>query len=82
MTATVRSRLRSDLTAALKAGDRLAVAALRSALAAIDNAEAVDAGSLPQRATSSEHLAGASVVGCVLNGAAAASTPYLKSYER
>ena len=29
-----------------------------------------------------EHLAGSSVVGCVLNGAAAASTPYLRAYER
>ena len=29
-----------------------------------------------------EHLTGASVVGCVLNGAALASTPYLKSYVR
>src|SRR4029453_18177469 len=29
-----------------------------------------------------EHLAGASVVGCVLNGAAAAATPYLRSYVR
>ena len=29
-----------------------------------------------------EHLTGASVVGCVLNGAELASTPYLKSYVR
>jgi uncharacterized protein YqeY len=38
----LRQRLRAALPAALKGGDRVAVAALRSALAAIDNAEAVD----------------------------------------
>ena len=38
----LRQRLRAALPAALKARDRLAVAALRSTLAAIDNAEAVD----------------------------------------
>src|SRR5262249_57611548 len=38
----VRQRLREALRAAMKARDRLAVAALRSTLAAIDNAEAVD----------------------------------------
>jgi hypothetical protein len=41
--ATVRSRLRRALPAAMKARDMTAVAALRSALGAIDNAEAVDA---------------------------------------
>ena len=41
--ATVRSRLRGALPAAMKARDMTAVAALRSALGAIDNAEAVDA---------------------------------------
>jgi uncharacterized protein len=38
----VRDRLRRALPAAIKAQDTVAVAALRSALAAIDNAEAVD----------------------------------------
>jgi len=38
----IRSRLRRALPAAIKARDLPAVAALRSALAAIDNAEAVD----------------------------------------
>jgi uncharacterized protein len=38
----VRDRLRRALPAAIKAKDTVAVAALRSALAAIDNAEAVD----------------------------------------
>jgi uncharacterized protein YqeY len=38
----LRQRLRDGLPVALKARDRTAVAALRSTLAAIDNAEAVD----------------------------------------
>ncbi|GAB0107961.1 hypothetical protein JMUB6875_69640 [Nocardia sp. JMUB6875] len=38
----LRDRLRAAIPAAMKARDRAAVAALRSALAAIDNAEAVD----------------------------------------
>ncbi|WP_420121076.1 hypothetical protein [Nakamurella sp.] len=37
----IRARLRSGLTAAMKARDKEAVAALRTALAAIDDAEAV-----------------------------------------
>ena len=40
---TVRDRLRTALTAAMKSRDTTATAALRSALAAIDNAEAVEA---------------------------------------
>jgi uncharacterized protein len=58
--ASMRSRLREHLTAALKARDAVAVAALRSALAAIDNAEAVDAGAAAPRPPSSPHVAGAS----------------------
>jgi uncharacterized protein len=38
---SLRERLRAALPAAMKARDRAAVAALRSTLAAIDNAEAV-----------------------------------------
>lgn len=38
----LRQRLRDALTTAIKARDRVAAAALRSTLAAIDNAEAVD----------------------------------------
>lgn len=38
----LRDRLRAAVPAAMKARDRSTVAALRSALAAIDNAEAVD----------------------------------------
>lgn len=57
----VRTRLRDDLTAALKARDRVAVAALRSALAALDNAEAVEGESIPVSRPVSEHIAGATV---------------------
>ncbi|MGH3094516.1 MAG: GatB/YqeY domain-containing protein [Streptosporangiales bacterium] len=48
----MRTAMRRDLTAALKAIDRVTVSALRSALAAIDNAEAPPAG---------EHVAGYAV---------------------
>ncbi|MEV0245980.1 hypothetical protein AB0H76_05240 [Nocardia sp. NPDC050712] len=41
--AGLRDRLRAALTVAMKARDRDAAAALRSALGAIDNAEAVEA---------------------------------------
>jgi uncharacterized protein len=44
----------------MKSRDRVAVAALRTTLAAIDNAEAVDASSVAQPKTGSEHVAGAS----------------------
>ncbi len=55
----MRARLRHDLTAALKSRDPVAVAALRSALAAIDNAEAVSVDSTSVPAPTSEHIAGA-----------------------
>jgi uncharacterized protein YqeY len=45
MTEPLRDRLRAALPAALKARDRATAATLRATLAAIDNAEAVDAGS-------------------------------------
>ena len=51
--------MRRDLTAALKARDHVAVAALRSAIAAIDNAEAVDPSRAGRKGASSEHVAGA-----------------------
>lgn len=44
---TVRTRLRNALPVAMKARDMTAVAALRATLAAIDNAEAVDAAQAP-----------------------------------
>jgi hypothetical protein len=57
--AALRATLRRDLTAAMKARDPDAVAALRTAIAAIDNAEAVaDPGTAPAAATSA-HIAGA-----------------------
>jgi uncharacterized protein YqeY len=51
--------MRRDLASAMKARDQAVVAALKTALAAIDNAEAVaDERSAP-REGSSEHIAGA-----------------------
>jgi uncharacterized protein YqeY len=44
---SLRDRLRGALPEAMKARDTVAVAALRSALAAIDNAEAVGAAQVP-----------------------------------
>ncbi|MGH3812657.1 MAG: GatB/YqeY domain-containing protein [Pseudonocardiaceae bacterium] len=55
---TVRDRLRAALPEAMKARDSVAVAALRSALGAIDNAEAVDAGRAPQPGAGHARLAG------------------------
>jgi hypothetical protein len=58
----IRTRLRRALTAALKARDQGAVSALRSALSAIGNAEAIDPGepgSGRPAATGSDHFAGA-----------------------
>jgi uncharacterized protein len=54
----MRAHLRDDLTAALRARNRVAVTALRSALAAIDNAEAVPAGHPLDSVTGNEHVAG------------------------
>ena len=55
----MRTSLRDDLKAALKARDRTAVAALRSALAAIENAEAVPADHPADSLTGDGHIAGA-----------------------
>lgn len=44
----MKEALRSALTQALRSRDGVAVAALRSALAAVDNAEAPDAGLAPE----------------------------------
>jgi uncharacterized protein YqeY len=56
----LRAALRADLAAAMKSRDADAVAALRTAIAAIDNAEAVDR---PEReaATTSDRFAGSHV---------------------
>jgi uncharacterized protein YqeY len=57
------ARLRAALTAALSSGDRATVAALRSALAAVGNAEAVgpaiEPGPAGPAVVPSEHFAGA-----------------------
>ncbi|WP_328606453.1 GatB/YqeY domain-containing protein [Amycolatopsis sp. NBC_00345] len=57
----MRTNLRRALTTAMKNRDRAAITALRSALAAIDNAESVPAEHLPSSAASNEHVAGAAV---------------------
>jgi uncharacterized protein len=53
----VRQRLGGALTAAMKERDAVAVGALRSVLAAIDNAEAVDRGQAPPSGVSHARLA-------------------------
>lgn len=57
--ADLRGRLQSALTEARKARDRDAADALRSALGAIDNAEAVDTVGRPSVAESNSDIAGA-----------------------
>ena len=54
----MRSRLRHDLRAAIKARDRTTTRALRSALSAIENAEATEVIRDPRVATGSEYVAG------------------------
>jgi uncharacterized protein YqeY len=56
---SVRQRLRSALREALRSRDVTAASALRSALAAIDNAEAIPFSRTSTTASSSEHFAGA-----------------------
>ena len=56
--APLRDRLRTALRTAMKARDAAAVAALRSALGAIDNAEAVDAAHVASTAEGPGGLAG------------------------
>jgi len=57
----MRTKLREGLTAALKDRDRVAASAIRSALAAIDNAEAVPADPAPVSTAGNEHVAGAAI---------------------
>jgi uncharacterized protein len=54
----MRTRLRHDLRAAIKARDRTTTRALRSALSAIENTEATEVIHDPQAATGSEYIAG------------------------
>jgi hypothetical protein len=72
-TGDLRARLRRGLVAAMKARDQQAVAALRSTLARIDNAEAVDLDAFDDDAGSGLHRdAGhAAVAGSVLGVGAA-----------
>lgn len=56
----MRASLRAGLKTALKNRDRVATTALRSALAAIDNAEAVPVDQL-STATGTEHVVGAAL---------------------
>ena len=58
-TQALRSLLRTDLVAAMKARRTEAVSALRTAIAVIDNAEAVDTPAQASVHTVSEHVAGA-----------------------
>ena len=55
--ADLRTRLREQLNAAVRDRDRIAVAALRDAIAALDNAKAVEPGA-ELWAASSEYVAG------------------------
>jgi uncharacterized protein len=54
----LRARLRAALRTAMKARERGTVTAIRSALAAIDNAEAVDAAAAGLEQTEHVHIAG------------------------
>lgn len=58
MPTTVRAALRAALTDAMRARDPVATAALRSAVAAIDNAEAVDPDAAPVATATSADVAG------------------------
>ncbi|GAA4970106.1 hypothetical protein [Kineococcus glutinatus] len=69
----MRAALRSDLVLALKARDRVAVAALRSALAALENAEAVAVDDVAVPGTVAPDAGGGPVAGSRL-GAGAAET--------
>jgi uncharacterized protein len=60
MSSTLRATLRSRLTAAMRERDRVGAATLRSALAALDNAEAVPTVDGRGPATS-PHVAGAAI---------------------
>jgi uncharacterized protein YqeY len=57
--AALAARLRAALRAALRSRDMVAAAAIRSALGAIGNAEAVPPGGSPVRPVGSQHIAGA-----------------------
>ncbi len=57
----LRERIAAALPVAMKARDQAAVAALRSTLAALANAEAVGVGAAPQQPTESADVAGSAL---------------------
>ncbi|WP_377638935.1 hypothetical protein [Oryzobacter terrae] len=59
MSSSLRERLSAGLTPAMKARDRVAVAALRSALAAVSNAEAVPVDTVPRAGAVEDAAVGA-----------------------
>lgn len=65
----MREELRTALTGALRSRDKVAIGALRSAIAAVDNAEAVPADTPLAASPGGEHVAGAVL------GAGAADVP-------
>jgi uncharacterized protein YqeY len=67
--AGIRARLRRALAEALRARDTIAVSALRSALGAIGNAEAVEPGAVAPAGSAGPHVAGA------VSGLGAAEVP-------
>jgi uncharacterized protein len=69
---SLRQRLRAALPEAMKARDAVAVAALRSALATIDNAEAVDPAPAPSGAAATLPGAGSTDVAGAVVGVGAA----------
>jgi protein-tyrosine kinase len=68
-----------DLPPTLPFADAAILASLSDAVVLVVRANATPGKHIQQAL---EHLAGASVLGCVLNGATASSTPYLKTYLR
>lgn len=57
----MQERIRAALTAAMRDQDKVAMSAYRTALAALDNAEAVDSSSLPRPPVGETAIAGAAV---------------------
>lgn len=68
----MRASLRDDLKTALKARNHVAIAAIRSALAAIDEAEAVPADHPVVSASRSEHVTGNEHIAGSVHGLGAA----------
>jgi uncharacterized protein len=73
--ADLQARLRLALRAAIRERDPAATPALRSALAALANAEAVPAAPAPGQATGGQHAAGSQHVAGTVHGLGAAEVP-------